>query len=424
MLRFYTSGESHGKGILAFLEGLPAGLKIDIAAVNAALARRQAGYGRSSRQKLETDEANVLSGIRHGITSGAPITLLINNRESENWLHIMSTSEIDVENEQVAEQLESKAIKRFRPGHADLAGTVKFRQRDIRDVLERSSARETASRVAAGAICEQLLNYCGIRATAHVLQIGGVRIKQDSFNLSLEEIDIRVKNADLLCIDDKVAEEMKQLINKTWQDGDTLGGVVEVIVEGLPIGLGSYTQWDLKLDGKLAQALMSVQAIKAVEIGDGINSANQSGSLTHDAIYPSHNASGLPFKRITNRAGGIEGGMTNGERLVVRAYMKPLPTLRAGLDSLSFPDFAGTRAHYERSDVCAIPACAIVCKAMVSIILTGALLDKFGGDSVIDLRNAITQYQLYCHQLGKNGSTDSDNVHLTQPAAKDLGVKK
>jgi chorismate synthase len=402
MLRFYTSGESHGRGILAFLEGIPAGLNVDIALINAELARRQGGYGRSSRQKLETDEANVLSGIRHGITSGAPITLLVNNKESENWTYVMSTSAVDLTDKNVIEQMESKSIKRFRPGHADLSGTIKFHQRDIRDVLERSSARETAARVAAGALCQQVLSNCGIRSTAHVLQIGDIAIKQDITKMTIEEIDTKAKKADLLCVDDDAAEQMKVLINKTWQEGDTLGGVVEIIVEGLPVGLGSYTQWDLKLDGKLAQALMSVQAVKAVEVGDGMNSAKKPGSLTHDAIYPDQDSS-LPFKRQTNYAGGIEGGMTNGERLIVRAYMKPLPTLRTGLPSVSFPEFTGQTAHYERSDVCAVSACAIVCKAMVSIILTGALLDKFGGDHLIDLQNSIGQYKDYCSKLGQDG---------------------
>ena len=256
--------------------------------------------------------------------------------------------------------------------------------------------------MAAGALCQQVLENCGIKSTAHVLQIGDVQAEQYAAQMSIEEIDTKAKGADLLCIDDNAAEKMKVLINKTWQEGDTLGGIVEIIVEGLPIGLGSYTQWDLKLDGKLAQALMSVQAVKAVEAGDGVNSAKKPGSLVHDAIYAAGNNSSLPFERKTNYAGGIEGGMTNGERLVVRAYMKPLPTLRTGLPSLSFPEFTEQTAHYERSDVCAVSACAIVCKAMVNIILTGALLDKFGGDNFVDLKKSIAQYKDYCGELGQN----------------------
>mgnify|MGYP000155002566 FL=1 len=344
----------------------------------------------------------MLSGIRHGITSGAPITLLVNNKESQNWIHVMSASEVNLLDKEVIEQMEAKSIKRFRPGHADLSGTIKYRQRDIRDVLERSSARETAARVAAGALCQQVLDYCGAKSTAHVLQIGDIKANLDTSSMSIDAIDAKARAADLLCIDHKAAEEMKVLINKKWQEGDTLGGVVEVIVEGLPIGLGSYTQWDLKLDGKLAQALMSVQAVKAIEMGDGINSARKPGSLTHDAIYPANDNGPLPFKRTTNYAGGLEGGMTNGERLVVRAYMKPLPTLRTSLPSLSFPEFTEQTAHYERSDVCAVSACAIVCKAMVSIVLTGALLDKFGGDNSVDLKNAVDQYKDYCSKLAEN----------------------
>jgi chorismate synthase len=413
MLRFFTSGESHGKAGLAFIEGLPAGLKIDFAALNAELARRQGGYGRSSRQKTEKDEAQVLSGIRHGITTGAPITLLINNRESENWTHVMSTTEVNFENEQVIEQLEKKAIRRFRPGHADLAGTLKFRQRDIRDVLERSSARETAARVAAGALCQQLLLSMGIKSTTHVLQVGSIKANENSAHISLAEIENRISQSDLLCIDNQAAEQMKQLINETWQAGDTLGGVVEVIVEGLPVGLGNYIQWDLKLDGKLAQALMSVQAVKAVEMGDGFQSAGSLGSHVHDAIYPASTDSPLPFTRRTNNAGGLEGGMTNGERLIVRAYMKPLPTLREGLDSLSFPEFTEHKAHYERSDVCAVPACAIVCKAMVNIVLAAVLLDKFGGDNIIDLETAIRQYKTYCQNIAQ-----TNNAHPSKNSVK------
>ena len=404
MLRFFTSGESHGQAGLAFVEGLPAGLRIDLAAINAELRRRQSGYGRGNRQKIESDEAKILSGVRHGITTGAPITLLIDNRDFANWTHVMSVEPVDSENKEVNEQLEKKSIKHFRPGHADLAGTIKFHQKDIRDVLERSSARETAARVAAGALCQQLLQHFDVQSTVHVLQIGNMKIRKKAHSMALKEIEQCVSQSDLLCLDIEVTEEIKQSITKAWQDGDTLGGVVEVIVEGLPVGLGSYTQWDLKLDGKLAQAIMSVQAVKAVEIGDGFESAGNLGSQVHDAIYPSESGSALPFKRNTNHAGGLEGGMTNGERLIVRGYMKPISTLREGLDSLSFPEFTEHKAHYERSDVCAVPACAIVCKAMVNIILAEALLDKFGGDSIVDLEHAVKQYRDYCRTLPKKNA--------------------
>ena len=374
MLRFLTSGESHGKTLIAFLEGLPAGLPVSVDAINEELARRQKGYGRSNRQKIEKDQAQILSGIRHGITTGAPIALLIANRDFTNWEYVMSVEALNGLDEKATEQLEKKSIKQFRPGHADLAGTVKYRHKDIRDVLERSSARETASRVAVGAICEQLLNYFGIRTLSHVIQIQDVRSSSDTLKMPFEVIDRTARNSELFCLDESKSETMKERISDAWQSGDTLGGVVEVIAEGLPVGLGSYTQWDRKLDGRLAQALLSVQAIKAVEFGDGI-------------------------KRVTNHAGGLEGGMTNGERLVVRAYMKPIPTLRDGLDSLSFPEFQPARAHYERSDVCAVPAASVVCRAMVCIILAEALLEKFGGDNICDVKENLDRFKDYCRDL-------------------------
>jgi chorismate synthase len=399
MLRFLTSGESHGKTLIAFLEGLPAGLPVSVEAINQELARRQKGYGRSNRQKIEKDQAQILSGVRHGITTGAPIALLIGNRDFENWEYVMSVEALNGLNEKAVEQLEKKSIKQFRPGHADLAGTVKFRHKDIRDVLERSSARETASRVAVGAICEQLLNHFQIRTLAHVIQIQDVRSNFDPQKMAFEEIDRIARNSELFCLDESKAETMKERISDAWQSGDTLGGVVEVIAEGLPVGLGSYTQWDRKLDGRLAQALLSVQAIKAVEFGDGIASAAGPGSKAHDPLYPQAQGSDLPFKRVTNHAGGLEGGMTNGERLVVRAYMKPIPTLRDGLDSLSFPEFQPARAHYERSDVCAVPAASVVCRGMVCIILAEALLEKFGGDNICDVKDNFNRFKDYCRDL-------------------------
>jgi chorismate synthase len=407
MLRFLTSGESHGKTLIAFLEGLPAGLSVSIGAINEELARRQMGYGRSNRQKIEKDQAQILSGIRHSTTTGAPIALLVENRDFANWEYVMSVEKLNGVDAKAAEQLEKKSIKQFRPGHADLAGTVKFRHKDIRDVLERSSARETASRVAIGAICEQLLNHFNVRTLAHVIQISDVRASVDTKTLSFEEIDRRLRSSELFCLDEAKAESMKGKISDAWQSGDTLGGIVEVIAEGLPIGLGSYTQWDRKLDGKIAQALMSVQAIKAVEFGDGIACSAGPGSKAHDPLYAEAQGADLPFKRVTNHAGGLEGGMTNGERLVVRAYMKPIPTLRDGLDSLSFPDFEPARAHYERSDVCAVPAASVVCRAMVCIVLADALLDKFGGDSICDVKANFDRYKEYCRELGKALAPDA-----------------
>lgn len=401
MLRFLTSGESHGKALIAFLEGLPAGLPLSTEFINQELARRQQGYGRSNRQKIEKDRAQIFSGVRHGTTTGAPIALMIANRDFENWEYVMSVEQLNGQDEKAVEQLEKKSIKQFRPGHADLSGTIKFRHKDIRDVLERSSARETASRVALGAICEQLLNYFQVRTLAHVIQISEVRSKVDAKDMPFEEIDRLAKGSELFCLDEAAAASMKERITDAWQSGDTLGGIVEVIGEGLPVGLGSYTQWDRKIDGRLAQALMSVQAIKAVEIGEAIENASAPGSKAHDPLYRPSSGASVPFRRTTNRAGGLEGGMTNGERVVVRAYMKPIPTLRDGLDSLSFPEFMPARAHYERSDVCAVPAASVVCKAMVSIILADAFLDKFGGDNIADVKRNVDQFKEYCRELGR-----------------------
>lgn len=405
MLRFLTSGESHGKALIAFLEGLPAGLAIDLDKINEELGRRQKGYGRSNRQKIETDRAQIISGIRHGITTGAPIALLIANKDFENWQNVMSVQALEGMSEEASIEFEKKAIKRFRPGHADLSGTIKYRHKDIRDVLERSSARETASRVAVGAFCEQLLNSFSVRTLGHVVQICDVKSSKNQNSMSFDEIEEQSKSSELFCVDDAAALLMKDRINEAWQSGDTLGGVVEIIAEGLPVGLGSYTQWDRKLDGQLAQALMSVQAIKAVELGDAIKNAGGLGSVAHDPLYPVKPGSPYPFERRTNHAGGLEGGMTNGERVVVRAYMKPIPTLRDGLDSLSFPEFAADKAHYERSDVCAVPAAAIACKAMVNIVLAQAFLDKFGGDSMSDVQASVEDYRKYCRGLTEDGGS-------------------
>lgn len=398
MLRFLTSGESHGPALAAILDGVPAGLPIDIAAVNAELARRQQGYGRGARQKIETDTAEIMGGVRHGITSGAPISLLVRNRDHDNWRHVMSIAQVIADDPAVIEQIEKKKIGRFRPGHADLPGTLKFRQRDIRDVLERASARETAARVAVGAICEQILQHFNVQVVSHVVQVGSVRSSLDSEELPIDELSRRVAASEMFCVDNAAETKMKDLIKETWQNGDTIGGVVEVVAEGLPVGLGSYTQWDEKLDGQLAQLVMSVHAIKAVEIGDGFDNVNNLGSEVHDAIYPSSQENALPFMRKTNKAGGLEGGMTNGSRVKVRAYMKPIPTLIKGLPSVSFPQFAAQQAHYERSDVCAVPAASVVVKAMVSFGLTRALLNKFGSDTMSDISAAIASYREFCRE--------------------------
>lgn len=397
MLRFLTAGESHGAMLVAILDGVPAGLKLDVDALNEELRRRQQGYGRGNRQKIETDTADFTGGVRHGITSGAPLAIIIQNRDWDNWRHVMSVRPIDADNEEVREQLLKKEISRFRPGHADLAGTLKFRQRDIRDVLERASARETAARVAVGAVCVQLLRCFGITLVSHVVSVGGVASDADTSNFDLNVLEKKMLESEMFCADPEATERMKETVKTAWQDGDSLGGIVEVLCDGLPVGLGSYTQWDEKLDGLLAQGVMSVQAIKAVEIGEGASASSKPGSQVHDALFPAENHSAsLPFSRRTNRAGGLEGGMTNGSRLVVRAHMKPIPTIRKGLPSLSFPQYQAETAHYERSDVCAVPAASVVVKAMVAFVLARALLAKFGGDTIYDIEGALTQYRQYC----------------------------
>ena len=401
MLRFLSTGESHGQALIAVLDGFPAGVPINIELLNKELQRRQQGYGRGSRQKIETDSAELLSGVRHGTTTGAPITFMIKNRDFENWQHVMSSTAVDESAPEAAAQFEKKKIGRFRPGHADLAGVIKYRQKDIRDVLERASARETASRVAAGALCEQLLAQLGVEMLSHVIAVGPVASSMRSDEQDIADLRNRIEASDMFCADDAATEKMKEFIKKAWQDGDSVGGVVEVIAQGLPVGLGSYTQWDEKLDGQIAQALMSIQAMKAVEIGDGVSSATLPGSQVHDALYPGEDGDLIPFKRKTNHAGGIEGGMSNGSPLRVRVYMKPIPTLRKGLASLSFPEFEAETAHYERSDVCAVPAASLVAKAMTAIVLARAILKKFGADNYEEIREAVARHRKWCQDLPK-----------------------
>lgn len=416
MLRFLTSGESHGQTLVAILDGMPAGLSVDIEAVNEELRRRQQGYGRGARQKIETDAAEFVGGIRQGTTTGAPIAILVRNRDWDNWRHVMSVTAVDFGAPEVREQVQKKEIARFRPGHADLAGTLKFRQKDIRDVLERASARETAARVAVGAVCRQLLSAAGVSIMSHVIEVGSVQSSGKFDDMQLADLEKRVLASEMFCADEQSTERMKEVVKAAWQEGDSIGGVVEVLCDGLPVGLGSYTQWDQKIDGQLAQAIMSVQAIKAVEVGDGVSSARLPGSQVHDALYPSEANNGLPFVRKTNHAGGIEGGMTNGSRLRVRAYMKPIPTLRKGLPSLAFPSFTAETAHYERSDVCAVPAASVVAKAMVAFVLARALLEKFGGDTLSDTVQSVRGYREYCSSAAirakKESSQDVSEMEL------------
>ncbi|MDP3510503.1 MAG: chorismate synthase [Candidatus Melainabacteria bacterium] len=402
-LRLITGGESHGKAIVSILEGLPAGLSVDIDIVNNELRARQGGYGRSGRQRIESDQIEILGGLRHGITTGAPLAMLIENRDSANWTHIMSSTGPDMNDPAVLAALEAKKIVRFRPGHADYAGVLKYGHKDVRDVLERASARETAARVAAGAFAQVLLQALGITAVSHVVAIGAVSSKlrgQEVAKLPLPELEQRARQSEVFCADLAASAAMKEAIKAALMSGDSLGGQVEVLADNLPVGLGSFSQWDRRLDGQLAQALMSIQAMKAVEIGEGISDSQQPGSNVHDPIYPSdRESSNLPVRRESNHAGGVEGGMTNGERLIVRAYMKPIPTLKAGLASVTYPEFEACQAHYERSDVCAVPAASVVAKAMVCLTLANSVIDKFASDSMRELSASLKQYREYCQNL-------------------------
>ncbi len=416
-LRLITGGESHGKAIISILEGMPAGLPVDLGEINSELRARQSGYGRSGRQRIESDHVEILGGLRHGITTGAPLTLMIENRDSANWTNIMASTAPDMSDPAVLSALEAKKIVRFRPGHADYAGTLKYAHKDVRDVLERASARETAARVAAGAFAQVLLQALGIELVSHVVAIGAVTSElrgQQVASLSLAEIDKRVQLSEVFCAESNASTAMKEAIKAALMSGDSLGGQVEVLADNLPVGLGSFSQWDRRLDGQLAQSLMSIQAIKAVEIGEGISDSKLPGSKVHDPMYPSTqgqtpsgqpssvsfaSSASLPVRRNSNHAGGIEGGMTNGERLIVRAYMKPIPTLKAGLASVTFPEFEACQAHYERSDVCAVPAASVVAKAMVCLTLANSVIDKFASDSMRELSASVKQYREHCQNL-------------------------
>jgi chorismate synthase len=383
MLRFLTAGESHGKALVAILEGMPAGLAIDIDAVTADLRRRQTGYGRGRRMAIESDRAEPLSGIRHGVTTGGPISLLIPNKDSVNWQRTMySESEMPAG----ASGTDRAPVTRPRPGHADLAGFVKYGHEDMRNVLERASARETAARVAVGALARQLLRIVGAEIASHVTCIGSASVA-DPVAVTFEQARGISADSALHCADADVERAMIAEIDRARDAGDTMGGSFEVIVRGLPPGLGSYVQWDRKLDGRLAQALMSIPAIKAVGIGRGPAVATLPGSRVHDEILPADASVDGPLriKRPTNNAGGLEGGVTNGQDLRVTGYMKPISTLMNPLRSVDLTTMEVSPAAIERSDVCAVPAAAVVGEAMVAFVLADALVEKFGDDSVEEI---------------------------------------
>jgi chorismate synthase len=380
MLRFLTAGESHGQALVVTVDGMPAGLQLDIDALNAQLRRRQGGYGRGRRMAIESDRAEVLAGVRHGRTTGAPIALLIRNRDWVNW---QQTMYVEAEMPEGATGARRADVTRPRPGHADLAGVIKYGHDDVRDVLERASARETAARVAAGSLARQLLGQFGVRIASHVSVIGDVMIAADRA-VSYTEAAAIPDDAPLRSVDSEVQQRMIAAIDRARDAGDTLGGVFEVIVTGVPPGLGSYVQWDRKLDGRLGQALMCIHAIKAVGIGIGPEAAIRPGSRVHDEILPPRDA-GLPV-RPTNNAGGLEGGVTNGEDVRVFGFMKPISTLMTPLRSVDLASLTESPAAIERSDVCAVPAAAVVGEAMVAFVLADAFLEKFGGDSMDEIQ--------------------------------------
>jgi chorismate synthase len=382
MLRFLTAGESHGKGLVAILEGVPAGLVLDFDAITVQLRRRQGGYGRGRRMAIESDRAEPFSGVRHGISTGAPIALVIPNKDWENWQRTMYA-----EPEQPADASGSDrpAVTRPRPGHADLAGAVKYGHDDIRDVLERASARETAARVAVGSIARQLLCQLGADIVSHVVSIGSVAVP-DPLALTYAAVRAIPAESPLHCADVEVESQMIAEIDRAREAGDTMGGSFEVIAHDVPPGLGSYVQWDRKLDGRLAQALMSIPAIKAVGVGRGPMVASLPGSRIHDEILPAgRTPATVGVTRPTNNAGGLEGGVTNGEDVRVTVYMKPIATLMKPLRSLDLTTMEESPAAIERSDVCAVPAAAVVAEAMVAFVLADAAIEKFGGDSMTEL---------------------------------------
>ncbi len=379
-LRWVTSGESHGPRLTAIVEGIPAGLGLLASDIDEHLARRQRGYGRGGRMKIETDRVEIVGGVRNGETLGSPIAMSITNRDHQNWLDRMGPGPLPSTPE---------ALTRPRPGHADLAGGAKYDRHDLRDILERASARETAARTAVGAVARKLLASVGIDVFAHVVAIGPVDVAEHE--LPLDELRARSRASDLACADADAEARMKEAIRDTAHAGDTLGGIFEVVATGVPMGLGSHTQWDRKLDGRLAQALMSIQAIKGVEVGFGMRAARSRGSHVHDAIH--YDASSHAFTRPTNRAGGLEGGITNGEPVVCRAGMKPIATLKKALASVDVVTKEAFDAAFERSDVCAVAAASVVGEAMVAIVLADALLEKFGGDSMREILRNVDGYR-------------------------------
>ena len=391
MLRFSTAGESHGEALIALVQGLPAGLEVDQAFINRELWRRQQGYGRGGRMRIETDTAHILSGVRHGHTIGAPVAMQIANRDWKNWEEILPVG--------AGDPAKHKAVASPRPGHADLSGSLKYNFKDARYVLERASARESTARVAAGALAKTLLRFLGIEVTSHVIRVGRAELEEA---VTWEQIAALAGKDEVLlnCASQASEEKMKAEVDHALRTGDSIGGVFEVIAHGVPPGLGTYANWDERLDGLLAWAVMSLQAVKAVELGRGVTAAQSLGSAVHDSIHYSDSGSGenghTRFRREQNNAGGIEGGISNGEDIVVRGYLKPISTLRRPLESVNYETRETTKAAYERSDVCVVPAAGVAAEAMVAFVLAQLALEKFGGDSATELKR---NYDGYLEQI-------------------------
>lgn len=383
-MRFVTAGESHGQALVAWISGLPAGVPVNLDFIGGELHRRQLGFGRGGRQRIEKDQADIFAGVRHGKTIGAPIALRIENRDWKNW-----EKALPVEDSDGADDLHRR-LTAPRPGHADLAGAQKFNFHDARYVLERASARETAARVAAGSLAKLLLSEFGITVLSHTIAVGRVQLGRAA---SWEEIVAVCENLEspLRCVDSDVEAKMKAEVHHVLRAGDSVGGIFEVVARGVPPGLGSHAQWDEKLDGQLARAVMSIQAVKAIEIGTGVTNAGSYGSEVQDEI--AYDAERKRFNRTSNRAGGLEGGITNGQDVVVRGYLKPISTLRRALLTADMNTKESVKAAYERSDVCVVPAGGVAGEAMVALTLAGALIEKFGGDSIEEMRRNFDGYQ-------------------------------
>jgi chorismate synthase len=389
MLRFLTSGESHGKGLISVIEGFPANVPVDVSLINSDLKRRMGGYGRGARMKIESDQIEIFSGVRHGLTLGSPIAFIVHNKDWVNWSEIMSA-------EPNPEGAEKRWVTRPRPGHADLVGALKYRFDDMRNVRERSSARETTSRVAVGGFCRLLLRELGIQIYSHVVSIKDIRISNEQLEKVSSDLIPKIESSEMRCSDPSLDEAMKKAVDEAIEKGETIGGTFEVRATGVPPGLGSYVHWDRKLDGRLALAMMSINAIKGVDVGSGLES-DPYGSQFHDEIF--YNDKDRQFFRKTNRAGGIEGGTSNGEEIIVRGIVKPIPTLRRPLMSVDFQSKEPFEAQYERSDTCIVPAAGVVGEAMVTIVLAQAVQEKFGGDSLQEIKTNLENYSAALREM-------------------------